>query len=385
MNSNSITITNPVLSFAEAVTLLKSTNPADIQWLKTTADSMRKQQVGDTVTYVVNRNVNFTNICEKHCSFCAFRRDLGEKDSFWLSLQQVLEKAEKAVENGATEICIQGGLNPYAKIQGSTLRYYTRLVTEIKQAFPQLHLHAFSPQEIQFIARQDNLSYDHVIASLKEAGVASLPGTAAEILDDNIRRIICPEKINTQTWMEIVSCAHRHGLYTTSTILSGHIETPEHQVLHLYKIRALQELAIEKDYPARITEFIILPFVGENAPVFLRKRVGRLQPDLQATLKLTAVARILLGDIIVNHQPSWVKLGVDGAKEALDWGCNDFGGTLMEEHITTMAGARGGTCLSVSQIQQAIASKNRPYAQRDTLYNLITSPTPMELSPHAPV
>lgn len=374
MNSNPSTASLPILSFSEAVSLLKSSKPTDIQWLKTTADRMRKQQVGDTVTYVVNRNINFTNICEQHCGFCAFRRDLGEKDSFWLSLQQILEKAEEAVKNGATEICLQGGLNPHAKIQGSTLRYYTCLVREIKQAFPQLHLHAFSPQEIQFIARQDSLSYDHVILSLQEAGVASLPGTAAEILDDTIRKIICPEKINTQTWMEIVSCAHRYGLYTTSTILSGHVEKPEHQVLHLQRIRYLQELAIEKDYPGRITEFIILPFVGEKAPASLKKRVGRLQPDLQATLKLTAVARILLGDIIVNHQPSWVKLGIDGAKEALDWGCNDFGGTLMEEHITTMAGAKGGTCLSVSQIQQAIASKNRPYAQRDTLYNLITSP-----------
>ena len=195
-----------------------------------------------------------------------------------------------------------------------------------------------------------------------------MPGTAAEVLDNQVRKIICPEKINTETWLEIVSTAHRLGVPTTSTMLCGHIENPRQQIQHLLHLRNLQKIAIEKDYPARITEFILLPFVGEEAPSSLRKRVGRDQPILADTLLLTAVSRIFLGQWIPNHQPSWVKLGLNGALEALKWGCNDIGGTLMEEHITTMAGAKGGTCMEVETLQKAIQFINRPYQQRETLY-----------------
>ncbi|WP_330204629.1 7,8-didemethyl-8-hydroxy-5-deazariboflavin synthase subunit CofH [Cyanobacterium sp. Dongsha4] len=362
---------SPFISFSEGVRVLQSNRQENKQWLQNTADEMRHQQVGDTVTYVINRNINFTNICEQHCSFCAFRRDQGEEGAFWLEIEDIIAKSSLAVEKGATEICMQGGLNPLAKVDGSSLKYYLKLIGEIKKSFPQLHLHAFSPQEVQFIAREDGLSYDDVIVALRDGGVNSLPGTAAEVLDDTVRKIICPEKIDTQTWMDIISKAHRWGLYTTSTMLCGHVETYEQEMLHLTKVRSLQELALEKGYPARITEFILLPFVGEYAPQPLRKRVGKIQPDLDATLKLTAVARLFLGDIIPNHQPSWVKLGLHGAIEALSWGCNDIGGTLMEEHITTMAGAKGGTCLEVQEIQDAIASINRPSRQRNTLYTLL--------------
>lgn len=355
----------------EGVVLLQQSDPTLIAAIRTTADQLRRQQAGETVTYVINRNINFTNICEQHCSFCAFRRDSGETGAYWLDWAQILEKATDAVQRGATEICMQGGLNQQAKLNGSSLLYYLRLVEIIKQEFPQLHLHAFSPQEVQFIAREDGLSYAEVIAALHDAGVDSMPGTAAEVLDDEVRRILCPEKINTATWLEIANTAHKLGLPTTSTMLSGHIETKEQQIHHLTQLRSLQQTAVNQGYPAAITEFILLPFIGQEAPKPLRRRVGRDQPILADALLLTAVARIYLGRWIPNHQPSWVKLGLAGATTALNWGCNDIGGTLMEEHITTMAGAQGGSCMEVETLQTAISSLERPYQQRDTLYNLI--------------
>ncbi|MBD2182601.1 7,8-didemethyl-8-hydroxy-5-deazariboflavin synthase subunit CofH [Aerosakkonema funiforme] len=383
LNPNKITFYNILdralagydISAEEGVLLLTQTAPEAIAAIRSTADRLRQKQAGDTVTYVINRNINFTNICEQHCSFCAFRRDEGEEGSFWLDIAQILEKTTDAVQRGATEICMQGGLNPKAKLNSSSLAYYLRIVKSIKNEFPQLHLHAFSPQEVQFIAREDGLTYAAVIAQLADAGVDSMPGTAAEVLDDEVRRILCPEKINTATWLEIVSTAHSMGLPTTSTMLSGHIETPAQQIQHLSLLRSLQQTALERGYPTRITEFILLPFVGQEAPKPLRKRVGRDQPILADALLLTAFARIFLGNWIGNHQPSWVKLGLAGATEALTWGCNDIGGTLMEEHITTMAGAKGGTCMEVQTLQAAIDSLGRPYQQRDTLYNKLLAAT----------
>jgi len=361
------------LSPAEGLELLLAAEPGAIAAIRETADALRRRQVGDTVTYVVNRNLNFTNICEQHCSFCAFRRDEGEEGAFWLDWGAMHEKATEAVAQGATEICMQGGLNPTAKVDGSSLQYYVQLIRNLKDTWPDLHLHAFSPQEVQFIAREDGLSYPEVIAALQAAGVGSLPGTAAEVLDDEVRRVLCPEKINSATWLEIVGLAHQQGLPTTSTMLCGQIETPAQQIAHLEKLRQLQQRAIAQATPARITEFILLPFVGQSAPKPLRRRVGRDQPVLSHVLHLTAVSRLYLGNWIPNHQPSWVKLGLAGATEALRWGCNDIGGTLMEEHITTMAGAQGGTCMTVAELQQAIAAIGRPHQQRDTLYRSVTS------------
>jgi FO synthase subunit 2 len=353
----------------EGVQLLQSATVSEVRVaIQRTSDRLRQQQSGDTVTYVVNRNINFTNICEQHCSFCAFRRDEGDDGAYWLDEKTILEKTADAVQRGATEICMQGGLHPGAKRNGESLPYYQQLVTAIKTHFPQIHLHAFSPQEIQFIAREDGRSYAEVIRVLQDAGVGSMPGTAAEVLVDDVRRVICPEKIDTATWLEIVETAHQLGLPTTSTMLSGHIETPEQQMRHLGLLRSLQQTADQRQYPARITEFIVLPFVGQEAPAPLRRRVGRDQPSLPDALVLMAIARIFLGNWIPNHQPSWVKLGLDGAAEALNWGCNDIGGTLMEEHITTMAGAQGGTCMEVEDLQRAIASQGRTPQERDTLY-----------------
>jgi FO synthase subunit 2 len=356
------------LSPEEGTLLLKQTEPEALQAIQETADKLRQRQAGETVTYVINRNINFTNICEQHCSFCAFRRDETEEGAYWLDWAQIFEKTTDAVRRGATEICMQGGLNLKAKINGKSLLYYLKLVETIKEEFPDLHLHAFSPQEVQFIAREDGLYYGEVIGALRDAGVSSMPGTAAEVLDDEVRRILCPEKIDSATWLEIVTLAHQMGLHSTSTMLSGHIETPEQQMVHLDKLRSLQQTVVNRGYPAKITEFILLPFVGQEAPKPLRRRVGREQPVLADALLLTAVARIFLGNWISNHQPSWVKLGLAGATEALKWGCNDIGGTLMEEHITTMAGAIGGTCMEVETLQTAITSLGRPYQQRDTLY-----------------
>ncbi len=364
-------LTGTDISTSDALILLTQTEPELIEQIRVTADRLRQIQVGDTVTYVINRNINFTNICEQHCSFCAFRRDAGTEGAFWLNTDQILAKAAAAVALSATEICMQGGLHPGAKINGRSLTYYVELVTAIKTTFPQLHLHAFSPQEVEFIARQDGLSYAAVIVALQQAGVGSMPGTAAEVLDDRIRRVICPEKIDSATWIEIVTTAHRLGLPTTSTLLAGHIETQTQQIAHLEQLKQIQHQAIAAQSPTRITEFIILPFVGQSAPAPLRHRVGRDQPVLADNLLLTAVARIFLGNYIPNHQPSWVKLGLAGATTALTWGCNDLGGTLMEEHITTMAGAAGGTNQTVADLQRAIRSINRNYQQRNTLYELI--------------
>lgn len=358
------------LSFDEGVLLLKQTDSEAIEKIRESSDRLREKQSGDIVTYVVNRNINYTNICEQHCSFCAFRRDEGEQGAYWLDWANILEKATDAVRRGATEICMQGGLNPTAKIQDSSLKYYQKLVETIKDEFPHLHIHAFSPQEVQFIAREDHLTFADVIVGLKAAGVDSMPGTAAEVLDNQVRKILCPEKIDAETWIEIVQTTHRLGIPTTSTMLSGHIETPEQQIGHLEKLRSIQQGASQAGHTG-ITEFILLPFVGQEAPKPLRRRVGHDQPILSDALLLTAVARIFLGNWIQNHQPSWVKLGLAGAVEALRWGCNDIGGTLMEEHITTMAGAIGGTCMEVEDLQGAIRSIDRPYAQRDTLYRLL--------------
>ncbi len=357
------------LDRADGIALLHYRDPGAIESIRLAADQLRQITVGDRVSYVNNRNINYSNICEQHCSFCAFRRDATQPGAYWLDWDVMAQKTEEAIGFGATEICMQGGLNPEAKIDGKALNYYIKLVETIKSAAPTVHLHAFSPQEIQFIARQDDLSYADVIESLQMAGLGSMPGTAAEVLDDEVRAVLCPEKTDSATWVEIISTAHRLGLPTTSTMMSGHIETIDQQIDHLLQLRQIQQNALPK--AAKISEFILLPFVGQMAPKPLRRRVGRDQPILADALLLTAVARLVLGPWIMNHQPSWVKLGLDGATEALRWGCNDIGGTLMEEHITSMAGAQGGTNQTVSALRGAIESIGRSPYQRDTLYGAI--------------
>lgn len=360
------------LSVEQAAELMAQQDPNAIADIRAAADELRRNLVGDTVTYVVNRNINFTNICEQHCSFCAFRRDAGAEGAYWLDDVTIAAKAEEAIARGATEICMQGGLNPEAQAEGSALNYYVQLVRRLKTRYPELHLHAFSPQEVQFIARQDGLSFSQAIGELQAAGVGSMPGTAAEIFAPEVRRKLCPEKLTADEWVEVVSTAHDLGMPTTSTMLGGHIESYRDRAEHLAVLRSLQKRA-KASGRTGFTEFILLPYVGESAPAVLRKKVGRDQPTLDDAVLSMAVARLFMGEWIVNHQPSWVKLGLNGAAIALRSGCNDIGGTLMEEHITSMAGAKGGTGQSVEALRGAIATINRPCRERTTLYEWVKS------------
>jgi 5-amino-6-(D-ribitylamino)uracil---L-tyrosine 4-hydroxyphenyl transferase len=340
---------------------------SDLQLLRQQADLLRRRLIGDTVTYVVNRNLNFSNICVQHCSFCAFRRDPGQPGAYWLSLEELQERARQAQAAGATELCVQGGLNPQATVAGSQLAYAEQLLRALHEAAPGIHLHAFSPQELLFFAEQDGLPLDAVLRGLRHAGLGSVPGTAAEVLSERVRRRLCPEKLSARAWVAVMLQVHRSGLASTCTLMAGHIEQPADLVAHLLTLVALQAAARSHGMPG-FSEFVLLPYVGASAPAVLRQQVGRDQPDQAAMLRLTALARLVLGGWVPAHQPSWVKLGLDGAREALNWGCNDLGGTLMEEHITSMAGARGGTAQTPAALQRAARQLHRPVRQRTTLY-----------------
>ncbi|MCP9941113.1 CofH family radical SAM protein [Cyanobium sp. ATX 6E8] len=346
-----------------------SSGAAD-EHLRGAADALRHVLAGNTVTYVVNRNLNVSNHCIKHCSFCAFRRDAGEPGAYWLAEADLERRAAEACDAGATELCIQGGLNPAATVEGSQLAYAERLLQRLQQAAPGLHLHAFSPQELLYFAQHDGVPLDHVLERLQAAGMGSVPGTAAEVLSEPVRRVLCPEKLTARDWVAVMLQVHQHGLPSTSTLMAGHIEGPADRAAHLLTLVAVQRYAWQHQRQG-FTEFVLLPFVGASAPAALRARVRRDQPDAAAMLRLTAQARILLGPWFPFHQPSWVKLTLAGATEALRWGCNDLGGTLMEEHITTMAGASGGTCQSPEALEAAARQLGRPVRRRTTLYGAV--------------
>jgi len=337
--------------------------------LRRQADQLRQQLAGDTVTYVVNRNLNSSNLCQKHCSFCAFRRDPGEEGAYWHSIDTLQQRAAEAQTLGATELCIQGGLNTAARLEGSSLRYHVQLLEALLQAAPGIHLHAFSPQELLFIAEQDQLSLEVVLEALCGAGLGSVPGTAAEVLSEPLRQRLCPEKLTARLWCAVILQVHQAGLASTATLMAGHVETAADIAAHLLTLVALQQRAWQHRRSG-FSEFVLLPFIGAAAPAPLRQRVGRDQPDLSAMLALTAQARLLLGRWFINHQPSWVKLTLGGAGEALRWGCNDLGGTLMEETITRMAGALGGTAQTPAALEATARSLGRPVRQRTTLYGV---------------
>ena len=337
--------------------------------LQQAADRLRAALVGETVTYVVNRNINTSNHCVKHCSFCAYRRDPDAPGAFWLSRDELQRKAAEARSRGATELCVQGGLNPAARIGGSHLAYAETLLQDLLDAAPGLHLHAFSPQELLFIAESDGVPLELVLQRLRQAGLGSVPGTAAEVLSEPLRRVLCPEKLSARSWSAVMLQVHAQGLPATSTLMAGHIETPLDLAAHLLTLLQLQRQAVAAGHRG-FTEFVLLPFVGQQAPAPLRQRVGRDQPQLEAMLTLTAIARLVLGPWIRHHQPSWVKLGLTGATEALRWGADDLGGTLMEEHITTMAGATGGTNQDPQALEAAAASLGRPVRRRTTTYGV---------------
>ncbi|MDO8691452.1 MAG: 5-amino-6-(D-ribitylamino)uracil--L-tyrosine 4-hydroxyphenyl transferase CofH [Dehalococcoidia bacterium] len=319
------------------------------------ADTLRRELVGDVVAYVVNRNINFTNVCTGTCRFCAFRREAGSSDAYLFSVDEVLEKARAAAQAGATELCIQGGLHP-----DLGLEFYAGLLRALKLAFPDLHLHAFSPMEVFRMSLQSGNSLDYVLNVLRDNGLDSMPGTAAEILDDEVRRILCPDKLSSQQWKEVVTGAHRLGIRTTATMMFGHIETWQHRVNHLDMLRNIQKET------GGFTELVLLPFTPGRTPLARRYHLGPV--PLKEVLKVTAYSRLFLGRDLPNIQNSWVKIGVEGAMRSLGCGANDFGGTLMEENISRSAGADHGQYLTPRAIGEAIRLAGRIPRQRDTLY-----------------
>ncbi len=319
------------------------------QYLFPLADMLRKKAVGDVVTYVINRNINFTNMCVGTCKFCAFRKD----DGFILSIPEILDKIRDAKNINATEVCIQGGLLPDWDINN-----YCGILEAIKQDFPSLHIHAFSPMEVFHAAHNSNISIKETLSQLKISGLDSMPGTAAEILSDRVREEICPDKLTTHEWIDVVRTAHRTGIPTTSTMMYGHIETLEERIDHMFIIREIQKKT------GGFTEFVPLPFMHLNNRLGENGRVCHEHEDL----KMHALARVILYPYIRNIQVSWVKLGQKIAQSALNFGANDLGGTLMEENISKSAGASNGEYMAPAEFESLIRGIGRIPRQRDTLY-----------------
>lgn len=324
------------------------------------ADDLRARTSGDEVTYVINRNINYTNICTYRCAFCAFSKGKRQENltdkPYNRSSEEVVAMAAEAVAHGATEVCLQGGIHP--EYSGETYLGHARA---IHQAFPELHIHAFSPLEVRHGAETMGLSIREFLIRLKEAGLRSLPGTAAEILDDEVRAIICPDKLNTDEWLEVIATAHDLAIPTTSTIMFGHVESPVNVARHLNRLRDLQART------GGFTEFVPLPFVHMEAPIALKKR-ARKGPTYREALLMHAVARIALYPHINNIQTSWVKMGLEGAKACLRAGCNDLGGVLMNESISRAAGASHGQEFRADEMRQLIRSLGRTPKQRLTDY-----------------
>jgi len=324
------------------------------------ADRLRRQVNGDTVTYAVNRNINYTNVCYFHCKFCAFSKGRTSTDlrgsPYDLSLDEIQRRTREAWDSGATEVCMQGGIHP-----GYTGQTYLDILQAVKEAAPEIHVHAFSPLEVWQGAATIGLNLEAYLGRLQDAGLGTLPGTAAEILDDEIRNVICPDKISTGEWLEVMETAHRIGLRSTATIMFGHIDRPAHWARHLRRLRELQSRT------GGFTEFVPLPFVHMEAPMYLRG-AARTGPTWRETILMHAVARLALHPGISNIQTSWVKMGHAGAVACLDSGCNDLGGTLMNESISRAAGASHGQITSPSQMNELILAAGRIPKQRNTLY-----------------
>ncbi|GHJ61103.1 FO synthase [Nocardioides sp. OK12] len=325
------------------------------------ADQLRADVVGDDVTYVVNRNINFTNVCYVGCRFCAFAQRKSDADSYTLSLDEVADRAAEAWDLGASEVCMQGGIDPELPATA-----YFDLATAVKQRVPEMHVHAFSPMEVVNGTARTGLSIEDFLIKAREAGLGSLPGTAAEILDDEVRWVLTKGKLPTSTWVEIVSTAHRIGLPTTSTMMYGHVDNPRHWVGHLRVLAGIQDRAREAGVGG-FTEFVPLPFVHTSSPIYLAG-VARPGPSHRDNLAVHAMARILLHGRVDNIQTSWVKLGVEGTQAMLRAGANDLGGTLMEETISRMAGSEHGSAKTVEELRAMGAGIGRPVHERTTLY-----------------
>ncbi|MEU6423722.1 bifunctional FO biosynthesis protein CofGH [Streptomyces spiralis] len=343
------------LTDAEALTLLHSDGPA-LDALCRIADDLRREVVGDQVTYVVTRNINFTNVCYTGCRFCAFAQRRTDADAYTLSLEQVADRAEQAWQVGATEVCMQGGIHP--DLPGTA---YFDIVRAVKERVPGMHVHAFSPMEVANGATRAGLSVRDWLTAAKEAGLDTIPGTAAEILDDEVRWVLTKGKLPARTWIEVVTTAHGLGIRSSSTMMYGHVDQPRHWLAHL---RLLADIQRET---GGFTEFVTLPFIHTNAPLYLAG-IARPGPTHRDNRAVTAMSRLLLHPYITNIQTSWVKLGTDGAADMLRSGANDLGGTLMEETISRMAGSSYGSYRSVRELVAIAQAAGRPARQRDTLY-----------------
>ena len=349
------------LSVEEALPLA-SVRGDDLAALAATANVLREAQAGAIVTYVVNRNVNFTNACTKACRFCAFARGQRSEEAYFLDDAEIFRRVVEARDLGATEVCIQAGLAP-----GMAPDLYERLVRGARRVAPEIHLHAFSPEEIKYASRLGDRSFRDTLIALRDAGLGSIPGTSAEILDDGLRARLAPGRISTAEWIDVVTTAHELGIPTTSTMMYGHLESAEHRVRHLALLRSIQQRT------GGFTEFVPLSFVAEEAPL-VRKGLfeGRTRgPDADEIVAVHALARVMLGETFRNIQASWVKDGLPLATRLLDAGVNDLGGTLMNESISTAAGAGHGQLMTPKTLRAAIRSVGRVAAQRDTRYRLL--------------
>jgi FO synthase len=351
------------LTDAEAVTLLGAEGEA-LDELAAIADGLRRQAVGDEVTYVVNRNINFTNVCYTGCRFCAFAQRRTDADAYTLSLDQVADRAQEGWEAGATEVCMQGGIHP--DLPGTA---YFDIARAVKARTPGMHVHAFSPMEVINGASRTNLSVRDWLEAAKEAGVDSLPGTAAEILDDDVRWVLTKGKLPAAEWIDVITTAHEVGIPTTSTMMYGHVDNHLHWVKHIKLIRSIQEKT------GGFSEFVLLPFVHTSAPIYLAG-IARPGPTAQENRAVHALARILLHGAIDNIQCSWVKLRDDLCRQVLQGGVNDLGGTLMEETISRMAGSENGSYKTISELREMVEVTGRPVRQRTTEYGI---PSPERL------
>ena len=335
---------------------------AALHALVAVADHLRRAQVGDSVGYVVNRNVNFTNVCVKGCRFCAFSRTRRSDEGYLLPVEEIVRRALEAQSFGATEVCIQAGLVPE-----TDARFYADMVRAIKAAAPRMHVHALSPEEVKHAAARSGWPIRRVLEELKEAGLGSLPGTSAEILDDAVRARIAPGRITTAEWIDVVTSAHAVGLRTTSTIMYGHVETDLERMRHLDLLRSIQRET------GGFTEFVPLSFVHEEAPMTLRHQLPDLRPGPTGddVVRLYAIARLMLGTSIRNLQVSWVKDGMRQAQWLLSCGANDFGGTLINESISTAAGASHGQLQSPASLRRAIRDAGRTPVERSTRYDVL--------------
>jgi FO synthase len=343
------------ISDGQALALLDADGP-ELDALATLADGLRRDVVGDDITYVVTRNINFTNVCYTGCRFCAFAQRRTDADAYTLSLSQVGDRAEEAWEAGATEVCMQGGIHP--DLPGTA---YFDLAAEVKRRCPDVHVHAFSPMEVSNGSARTGLPVREWLIRARESGVGSLPGTAAEILDDDVRWVLTKGKLPAAAWIEVITTAHELGIPTTATMMYGHVDTPAHWVGHLRVIRGIQERT------GGFTEFVLLPFVHANAPIYLAG-LARPGPTRRENRAVHAVSRLMLHGAIGSIQCSWVKLGDEGCREVLAGGVNDIGGTLMEETISRMAGSQNGSYKTISQMAALAGPLGRPLRQRTTLY-----------------